>query len=316
MVRRGKKQLTKEEKQKLKEQYIEQFINMVDKYDKIILVEADNVRSKQMSDIRKALRGKAELLMGKNTMIKKAIKTMTVDEEKKYQALAEKAKNIAKVGDLLKEVRDIVLANKVGAPAKQGSISPVEVIIPAGNTGLEPTKTSFFQALNINTKITKGTVEIIKEHQLLKIGDKVGNSEAALLQMLGIKPFQYGLGLAHIYDNGAVYSPKVLDLTDELMEQKVRDAVNNVAAIGLETGLPNEASVPHSVANTFKSLLAIAASTEFSFKQAEKVKEFLKDPSKFAVATAPTTATTTTVVEETKPESEEEEEEDAFGGLF
>ncbi|KAL9652696.1 hypothetical protein ABK040_015746 [Willaertia magna] len=329
MVRRGKKQLTKEEKQKLKEQYIEQFINMVDKYDKIILVEADNVRSKQMSDIRKALRGKAELLMGKNTMIKKAIKTMTVDEEKKYQALAEKAKNITKVGDLLKgnlgllftnsdlvEVRDIVLANKVGAPAKQGSISPVEVIIPAGNTGLEPTKTSFFQALNINTKITKGTVEIIKEHQLLKIGDKVGNSEAALLQMLNIKPFQYGLGLADIYDSGAVYSPKVLDLTDELMEQKVRDAVNNVAAIGLETGLPNEASVPHSVANTFKSLLAIAASTEFSFKQAEKVKEFLKDPSKFAVATAPTTATTTTVVEETKPESEEEEEEDAFGGLF
>ena len=45
--------------------------------------------------------------------------------------------------------------------------------VPAGNTGLEPTKTSFFQALNINTKITKGTVEILKDEHIIKAGDKV-----------------------------------------------------------------------------------------------------------------------------------------------
>lgn len=322
-----KRQLSKDEKQKLKEQYVENFINMVDKYAKIIFVEANNVRSRQMADIRTGLRGKGELLMGKNTLMKKAIKVLSTDAEGKYKSLASKVEDLNKIPALLKgnvglvftnndlnEVKDVILSYKVGAPAKQGAISPVTVIIQPANTGLEPTKTSFFQALNINTKITKGTVEIIKEHTLLVPGDKVGSSEAALLQLLNIKPFEYGLVLVNIYDNGAIYSPAVLSLTDDVMEQKVRDAANNVASIGLALDMANEASIPHSVANTFKSLLAIAAGTEFSFKQAEKVKEYLADPSKFA-SSAPVAAVTVAAVA-VKEESEESDDGDAFGGLF
>ena len=65
--------------------------------------------------------------------------------------------------------------------------------MPASNTGLGPEKTSFFQALSIATKISKGTIEIISEVHLIKFGEKVGASEAALLQMLKIFPFSYGL---------------------------------------------------------------------------------------------------------------------------
>jgi len=50
---------------------------------------------------------------------------------------------------------------KVEAPARAGAIAPVDVIIPAQNTGLGPEKTSFFQALAIPTKISRGTIEII-----------------------------------------------------------------------------------------------------------------------------------------------------------
>jgi large subunit ribosomal protein LP0 len=329
MAGKGRKQLSKEEKQKLKEQYIETFINMLDKYSKIIFVEANNVRSKQMAEIRMGLRSKGELLMGKNTLMKKAIKVLLEDKDGKYKSLASKATDLAKLPVLLKgnvglvftngdlnEVKDVIMAYKVGAPAKQGAISPVTVVIQPGNTGLEPTKTSFFQALNINTKITKGTVEIIKEHLLLAPGDKVGSSEAALLQMLNIKPFEYGLVMVNIYDQGAVYSPAVLSLTDEVMEQKVREAANNVASLGLALDIPNEASIPHSIANIFKNLLAVAASTQFSFKQAEKVKEFLLDPSKFASATPVAVVAAATVVEPVKAESESEDDGDAFGGLF
>lgn len=63
-------------------------------------------------------------------------------------------------GDLV-EVRDKILENKVRAPARNGAIAPCNVIIPAQNTGLGPEKTSFFQALSIPTKISKGTIEII-----------------------------------------------------------------------------------------------------------------------------------------------------------
>lgn len=63
-------------------------------------------------------------------------------------------------GDLV-EVRDKLLENKVRAPARNGAIAPCPVVIPAQNTGLGPEKTSFFQALSIPTKISKGTIEII-----------------------------------------------------------------------------------------------------------------------------------------------------------
>ena len=61
----------------------------------------------------------------------------------------------------LTTVRDLILANKVAAPAKAGAIAPIDVFVPKGNTGLGPEKTSFFQALAIPTKIAKGTIEIL-----------------------------------------------------------------------------------------------------------------------------------------------------------
>ena len=47
---------------------------MLDEYPKMFMVGVDNVGSKQMMQIRQSLRGKAEILMGKNTMIRKAIR--------------------------------------------------------------------------------------------------------------------------------------------------------------------------------------------------------------------------------------------------
>lgn len=59
------------------------------------------------------------------------------------------------------------------APARAGSLAPVNVIVPAGPTGCDPGQTSFFQVLQIATKITKGQIEITTPVQILKAGDKV-----------------------------------------------------------------------------------------------------------------------------------------------
>lgn len=47
------------------------------------------------------------------------------------------------------------------AAARAGAIAPCDVTVPAQNTGLGPEKTSFFQALGITTKISRGTIEIL-----------------------------------------------------------------------------------------------------------------------------------------------------------
>jgi len=57
-----------------KSNYFLKLLKFLDEYPKCFIVGVDNVGSKQMQEIRLSLRGKAELLMGKNTMIRKAIR--------------------------------------------------------------------------------------------------------------------------------------------------------------------------------------------------------------------------------------------------
>merc|ERR1711874_101317 len=158
---------------------------------------------------------------------------------------------------------------------------------------------------------------IIKDVELIKTGDRVGMSEATLLNMLKISPFSYGLIISKVYDSGSIFDPEILDITDADLLAKFSAGVANVAAISLSINYPNVASVPHSIVNGMKNLLAVAAATDITFKEAEAVKAFLADPSAFAaaapVAAAPAAAA---AAKEVAKEESEEEGDDMGFGLF
>ncbi|CAJ0594519.1 unnamed protein product, partial [Cylicocyclus nassatus] len=125
----------------------------------------------------------------------------------------------------LGEIRPKLLENRKSAPAKAGAVAPCDVKLPPQNTGMGPEKTSFFQALQIPTKITRRTIEILSEVHLIKQGEKVGASEASLLNMLGVTPFSYGLVVVQVYDNGTIYFPEVLDMTPEELHKRFMEGV-------------------------------------------------------------------------------------------
>ncbi|KAH0739076.1 hypothetical protein KY290_037781 [Solanum tuberosum] len=279
-----------------------------------------------MQGIRKGLRGDSVVLMGKNTMMKRSVRihAKSTGNDAFLNLIPLLVGNVGLIftkGDL-KEIKEEVAKYKVGAPARVGLVAPVDVIVPPGNTGLDPSQTSFFQVLNIPTKINRGTVEIITPVELIKKGDKVGSSEAALLSKLGIRPFSYGLVVISVYDNGSVFSPEVLDLTDEDLVEKFAAGVAMMTTLSLAISYPTLAAAPHMIVNGYKNVLCVSLETEYIYPQAQQVKEYLKDPSKFAVAIASiaeSTATSHGIVEteDTKKEEEaESEEDDAMFGLF
>merc|ERR1712110_199051 len=140
-----------------------------------------------------------------------------------------------------------------------------------------------------------------------KVGDKVGASEATLLNMLKISPFTYGLLIQKVYDAGSIFDPEILDITDDDIKDRFMAGVANVAAVCLSINYPTIASVPHSIVNGMKNLLAVAAATDISFKEAETLKEFLADPSKFASTTVVADVEADAPVEEAKPEEPDED---------
>lgn len=307
-----------ESKAARKQNFFAKLIKLLDEYPKIFIVGADNVGSFQMAKIRHVLRGKAVLLMGKNTMIRKAIRGHLENNKKLEALLPHIFGNIGFVfaKDDLSDIKKKITELKVAAPAKAGIIAPSDVIVPAGPTGMEPTMTSFLQALNINSKITRGQVEITNDVFLIKQGAKVGASESNLLAKLDIKPFKYGLTIKSVYDDGSIYDASVLDMSDNDIIAKFQNGVKNVASVSLALHYPTVASVPHSLINGYKKVLSIGLATEYSFPKVEELKKAaLNAPKSAPVKEAPKVE----AVKETKkkPEPEPEEEEADMGlGLF
>jgi len=318
------------ESQKRKQGYFSKLIELLDQYPKLLIVGCNNVGSSHMQKIRKNLRGKAVLLMGKNTMIRKAIKGHLAKNPQLEVLLPHIKENIGFVFTKsdLNEIKDLLLQYKVPAAAKAGSIAPIDVLLPAGPTGLDPSQTSFMQALNIATRINKGQVEIINDVHIIKIGDKVGSSEATLLQKLNINPFSYGLIPLMVYDEGHAFPPSVLDTKDSDILDKFVQGVQTIAALSVALSYPSTPALPHYLADGYRSILSISLATDYTFERAQKLKDLLANPEALRAAQAPVAAAPAAAVEEKKGKKEEkvvekpkeeepaEDEEGGFGDLF
>lgn len=254
-----------------KAEYFERAKKLFEDYQKILVVKADNVGSKQFQQIRAALRGKAVVLMGKNTMMRRIINDLLeVNPENPVKNLLEIVNgNIGFIytNSDVSEIREVINANRVGAAARVGQIAECAVSVPAGPTGCDPGQTSWFQALNVPTKIAKGQIEISSEHRLFNEGDIVGASEAGLLQKLGIRPFTFGLVLTHVYDAGSIFDAKVLDITDDDLKTKFTQGLRQMAAVSMQIGYPTLAAIPHQVAGGVRTLIAVAAASGYRFEQ-------------------------------------------------
>jgi len=297
-----------------KNKYIVKLEENLDKYHSMLVINIDFVGSSQMQKLRISLRGRAAVLMGKNTIMRKIIRKRAETNPALEAILPLIKGNIGFVfcNEDLAGIRKEVIAERIPAGAKTGVLAPCDVIIPAGPTILDPGQTSFFQALNIGTKITKGSIEILTNVTLCQQGTKVTSSAVALLNKLNIKPFEYGIVVSHVYDNGSMYDAAVLDMTPEMLTNRFFIGVNHIAAIGLKVGYPTLASLPHSFCNAFKKLVAIALETDYMFEEAKIFKEMPDNPDAFKSA-APAAGGAAAAAAAPEPEPEEEEEEADMG---
>lgn len=269
-----------------KAEYFSRMKELMTDYNKLFVVEIDNVGSKQIQQTRMALRGRAEILMGKNTMMRKCIREY-VDENPGTPIAQLEGCCKGNVGFVftngdLGEIREVLESNVRPAPARVGSVAPVDVIVPKGPTGCDPGQTAFFQTLQISTKITKGQIEMTSDTHLITAGEKVSASQAALLQKLNIEPFTYGLVLKSVYDSGSLFDAKVLDITDDVLAAKFVAALNTISKLSLALNIPTQASVTHSIANAFKAILSVTIELEnYTFDKADIYKAYLADPSAF-----------------------------------
>jgi large subunit ribosomal protein LP0 len=216
-------------------------------------------------------------------------------------------------GDL-SEIKKLIDLQKREAPAKVGIVAPDDVWIRAGATGLDPKQTSFFQALNIQTKIVKTQIEIVADKKVITQGLKIESSQCALLDKLKIRPFSYQMKVKKVYEDGAIFEPKILDITTADITARFNSAISNLASISLASGYITRPAIPHLLGNAFKNLAAVTFTADYSFKQADALKEASKKA--VVVVAADKGGKAQAKEEKVEEKPKEEEAEVDMGGLF
>lgn len=305
-------------------------------YKQIIVVQLDNVSTNQIHRARNILRAsenKGEMIIGKNSLIKKALKFMTDAPQEgtedyedhsqwtqnpKLKALEQYMKlNVGLIfsEDPYPELKTLIEAETIKMPARTGVDAPCDVVIPAGPTGIEVGKIDLFHKLNIQCKTVKSAIEIIKEVKIINKGTKVKEGATQMCKLLDIVPFEYSLTFQQVYIDGVVLDQSIIEMPLEEITDNFTKYAGFLTAMSLGANIPNALSVPHMIGNGFKQLLAIGEETGYEFKQLAEAKNASANAGPVQ-SSGPAKETKKEEVAQAQAEPEEDSEDMDIGDLF
>ena len=295
------------------------------KYKNIVIADVKDISTDKIQKIRHEIisLGETETLCGKTTVIQKAIHDMKeaakgdLPKHLPEKALEDFVEAMPGIHLLviftnkdIAEISNITAKYIIEKQAKPGQISPVEIIIPAGPTGMDSSQIDYFQALKIPTKVMRNQLEITTATKILTVGQKITLSEINLMKKFNIKPYKHQMKIKKLLLNGKLYGEEILKVTDDYMKTKLEQGIKNILGFSLAAHVPTQASAPHIISNAFRNICALSLGTNVLIDATKNMKDAPKEAPK----------------KEEKPKKEEapkkeekppEEDEDIdLGGLF
>ncbi|MEM4246573.1 MAG: 50S ribosomal protein L10 [Candidatus Bathyarchaeia archaeon] len=235
--------------------------SLVTKYPVVAAADLSKMRSAQIHEMRKRLRGKVEMAVVKKTIARKAVDQLAKEKPRIADFLD--SLSVAPIF-LFTETDPFTLAltldkNKVRVPAKGGDIATSEIVVPAGNTGIPPGPViGEFGEVKIPTKIESGSIWVSKDTVVARKGDVISPKLASILARLGIKPMEAGLSLVAAYEGGKLYGQDILHIDLEKVKADLREAAAQALRIAVNSGFPTVESLPLIISKTYRSALSLA----------------------------------------------------------
>ncbi|MBY9005563.1 MAG: 50S ribosomal protein L10 [Candidatus Lokiarchaeota archaeon] len=211
-----------------KQKEVDYLVDLMEKYESIAVINVAKTTDRQVQGIRKILRKKAIIRMSKKSLQERAFdKFEKVTGKSNINELKEKIPGQSALIftnlDTFKLVR-IFKENKWMVSAKPGQITPVNIIVPAGDTGLPTGQviSELNMTLKLPTMINNDTIHIREDTITHYVGDMVSTKEASVLKKLGVQPIESVIKIDIAWTNGELIPPEVLYLDiDELKEDIV-----------------------------------------------------------------------------------------------
>ena len=244
-----------------KVEFVTRIKKALSQYPVVAVATLQSLPSRQYNAIKKKLRGKAEIIVARSTLLKRA-----VDEGRKE--VAELAKHFEGSTALVFTNQDPFQLSKTlkqsrsKTAAKPGQIAPSDLVIPAGETNLPPgpVLTELKQA-GLSAKIVAGKVVIDKAATVAKKGEAITENAAKVLAKLGIQPIEVGLKITAAFDKGTIYPGAMLDVDEAAVFEQFKLAHAQAVNLAVFAEIYNSTSMPLLITKAVREARAIEAAT-------------------------------------------------------
>jgi len=226
-----------------KREEVADLVELIDAYESVGVVDVSGIASRQLQQMRAELHGTARLRMGRNTLVRRALDE--VDEG--VEALGEYVSGqVGLIGTddnpfgLFRQLE----ASKTPAPISGGEVAPNDIVIPEGDTGMDPGPfVGELQNVGAAAQITEGSIKVMSDSTVAEAGDVVSDDLASVLSELGIEPKEVGLDLRAVYSDGVLFEAEELAIDVDAYRADIQAGVARGRNLSVNASYPTARTV-------------------------------------------------------------------------
>ena len=227
-----------------KREEVDELVELLEQYDSVGVVNVAGIPSKQLQDMRRGLHGSAVLRMSRNTLLHRALEEVNEGleqlNEHVYGQIGLVATNDNPFG-LYKELE----ASKTPAPINAGEVAPNDIVIPEGDTGIDPGPfVGELQKVGAAARIMEGSIRVTEDSVVAEEGDVVDTDLANVLGELGLEPKEVGLDLRAVYSEGVLFSPDELAIDVDEYRADIQSAAAAGRNLSINAVYPTAQTAP------------------------------------------------------------------------
>ena len=217
------------------------------------------VKASLINEVRKQLRGKVIMLGVKNKVALKALKDLGLENVEGLERYLAGQVIFMFTNMNPFELSMLLERSKVAMPAAAGDVATSDIIVPSGNTGLQPGPIlSAFKRFKIPTRIESGSIFVTQDTVVAKAGEVISADLASLLSKLGLKPIVRGLSLDVVYWRGRLIPGEELKINPQEYAEQLKAAHSEALALARGIAYPTDETVADILVRAHSEALALA----------------------------------------------------------
>ena len=227
-----------------KQEEVDDLVSFLESYESVGVVKVAGIPSRQLQDMRRELYGTAALRISRNTLVRRALDEVDEGLEQLTEFVDGQVGLIGTNDNpfgLYKQLE----ASKTPAPINAGEIAPNDIVIPEGDTGVDPGPfVGELQQVGANARIDEGSIKVMEDSTVLEEGEEVSAQLANVLSELEIEPKEVGLDLRGVFSDGVLFAPEELAIDVDEYEADIQSAAAAARNLSVNAVYPTTQTAP------------------------------------------------------------------------